>query len=134
MHLARVTQTYSLMPTTYLLMVTVLSLLMNYDEWIFFIVKGKIGIISSPLDERKSSRGRTSISNGTSFLSFFFLNFRMSLFLLCIFIGSQPFFGMFGYGGPVAAMCLGRYKLCELFSFTHKKMKHLDHSVFLVVY
>ncbi|GFQ06478.1 hypothetical protein PHJA_002791800 [Phtheirospermum japonicum] len=34
--------------------------------------------------------------------------FTGSLVLISIVLRSQPFFGMFGYGGPVATMCLGR--------------------------
>lgn len=43
-----------------------------------------------------------------------------SLVLICILTGSQPFFGMFGYGGPVATMCLGRYKIQQLLIYNHK--------------
>lgn len=38
---------------------------------------------------------------------------------------------MFGYGGPVATMCLGRYKLRELFIYTHKSFSIIVFFLFL---
>lgn len=51
-----------------------------------------------------------------------------SFVLICILTGSQPFFGMFGYGGPVATMCLGRYKIQQLLIYNHK----VSVSIFLL--
>ena len=117
------------MPTTYLLMVNVLSLLMIA---VFYLLsRGKMGASLHRSMREKAIGGEPPYLMVPASCQFFFI-ISKSLIFLCIFIGSQPFFGMFGYGGPVAAMCLGRYKLCELFIFTHKNMKHLVHSVFLL--
>ncbi|KAL0400592.1 UNVERIFIED_CONTAM: Structural maintenance of chromosomes flexible hinge domain-containing protein GMI1 [Sesamum latifolium] len=58
---------------------------------------GKNGSIFAQISKRESYRGQTPISNGNSELSG-----------ILLIVDLHPFFGMFGYGGPVATMCLGR--------------------------
>ncbi|KAL2226951.1 UNVERIFIED_CONTAM: Structural maintenance of chromosomes flexible hinge domain-containing protein GMI1 [Sesamum indicum] len=58
---------------------------------------GKNGSIIAQISKRESHRGQTPISNGNSGLSG-----------IPLIVDMHPFFGMFGYGGPVATMCLGR--------------------------
>ncbi|KAL0299685.1 UNVERIFIED_CONTAM: Structural maintenance of chromosomes flexible hinge domain-containing protein GMI1 [Sesamum radiatum] len=62
--------------------------------------QGKNGSIFAQISKRESYRGQTPISNGNSELS-----------CILLIVDLNPFFGMFGYGGPVATMCLGRHAI-----------------------